>query len=194
MNWCPGSFDYDIGWWAAALAAGSVVINTDERRLSLRHGHHRYSVCGPNGVQQLTIPLVASTRTMDTPMSDVLISEHAHWRRVHWGALYSAYGRTPYFDYVAPALEPIINGRQTHLLDFNRQMQQLITDFMQLPIAFDYRPLCSQATEQINLSPVHYYQVWESKHGFMPGLSILDLMMNEGPEGIFTLMRMCASQ
>lgn len=193
MNWRPGSFDYGIGWWAAALQAGHVVIDTAERRLPLRHGHHRYSVCGPNGAQQLTIPLVASTRTIDTPLSDVLISEHAHWRRVHWGALYSAYGRTPYFDHAAPALEPIFNGHQTHLLDFNRQMQQVVTDFMQLPIAFDYHPLKRSESIEVPVAirDVRYYQVWQSRHGFIPGLSILDLMMNEGPEGIFTLMRMC---
>lgn len=190
MNIWPSHFDYDIRWWAAALKLGCVVIDTDECRLPLRHGHHRYSVCGPNGVQRLTIPLTAPSRTMDTPLSHVRISEHAHWRRVHWGALYSAYGRTPYFDHVAPELEPVVMGSQELLLDFIRQMQAVITAFMQLPVVFDYRPQPQAEPLQLGVRDVPYYQVWASRHCFVPRMSILDLMMNEGPEGIFTLQNM----
>ena len=37
----------------------------------------------------------------------------------------------------------------------------------------------------IHLKP--YYQVFASKYGFLPDLSILDLMMNMGPESILIL-------
>jgi len=32
-----------------------------------------------------------------------------------------------------------------------------------------------------------YYQVFAHKHGFLPHLSILDLLFNMGPEGVFWL-------
>ena len=32
-----------------------------------------------------------------------------------------------------------------------------------------------------------YYQVYERKHGFLPNLSILDLLFNMGPESVFWL-------
>lgn len=198
---CPGSVRY----WAAALAAGTVYIDPEERHLPLRHSHHRYAIEGPNGVQQLTVPLVGETHNMATPMREVRISEHGNWRRLHWGALYSAYGRTPYFDHIAPELEAIIvDGHQTHLLELNTQLQQLIVEFMDLPIQFS-----AQSTHQdsfnfidlrgkidmkrpdtLPLTDVPYYQVWADRHGFVPRLSILDLLMNEGREGIFTLLRM----
>ena len=44
--------------YAVALKAGSLLIDLDERRLPLRHSHHRYRIDGPNGVQTLTVPLV----------------------------------------------------------------------------------------------------------------------------------------
>ena len=198
---CPGSVRY----WAAALAAGTVYIDPEERHLPLRHSHHRYAIEGPNGVQQLTVPLVGETHNMVTPMREVRISEHGNWRRLHWGALYSAYGRTPYFDHIAPELEAIIvDGHQTHLLELNTQLQQLIVEFMDLPIQFS-----AQSTHQdsfnfidlrgkidmkrpdtLPLTDVPYYQVWADRHGFVPRLSILDLLMNEGREGIFILLRM----
>ena len=195
---CPGSVRY----WAAALAAGTVYIDPEERHLPLRHSHHRYAIEGPNGVQQLTVPLVGETHNMVTPMREVRISEHGNWRRLHWGALYSAYGRTPYFDHIAPELEAIIvDGHQTHLLELNTQLQQLIVEFMDLPIQFS-----AQSTHQdflnfidlrgkidmkrpdtLPLTDVPYYQVWADRHGFVPRLSILDLLMNCGNESIFFL-------
>ncbi|UKI45216.1 MAG: WbqC family protein [Porphyromonadaceae bacterium] len=32
--------------------------------------------------------------------------------------------------------------------------------------------------------------MWASRHGFQPGLSILDLLMNTGRESIYTLKKM----
>lgn len=200
---CLGSVRY----WAAAVAAGTVCIDPDERHLPLRHSHHRYAVEGPNGKQNLTVPLVGETHNMITPMSEVLISEHGNWRRLHWGALYSAYGRTPYFDHIAPDLEAIIvNAHQTHLLELNMQLQQLIVDFMDLPINFVCTPhhafshsggavdlrgkIDMKRPDTLPIKDVPYYQVWACRHGFMPGLSIIDLLMNEGREGIFTLLQM----
>ena len=190
---CVGAFDYDIGWWAAALRAGRVMVDMDECRLPSRHGYHRYAIMGPGGVQQLSIPLARSTRGWSTPLCEVAISEHANWRRVHWGALYSAYGQTPYFDYVADDLQRVVHGGQNLLIDYNRQMQQLIVDFMQLPVTFDYGHGRGDVGARLTVEDVQdvpYHQLWSNRHGFQPRLSILDLMMNEGPEGIFTLLKM----
>ena len=39
----------------------------------------------------------------------------------------------------------------------------------------------------LHFTPRPYYQVYRQKHGFLPNLSILDLLMNMGPESIFYL-------
>ena len=192
--------------YAAALQAGTLVVDLDERRLPLRHSHHRYRIDGPNGVQTLTVPLVGSTNNMMTPLRDVLISEHGDWRRLHWGALYSAYGRSPYFDYVADDLYRVIYGTQRHLHEFNAELHALIVDFMDLPITTRYLGKGEEADkteaddlrgrigmkkpDSLSIANVPYYQMWTATRGFCPDLSILDLMMNMGREGIFTLMEM----
>lgn len=191
--------------YAAMLQAGKVIVDPDERRLPLRHSHHRYLVEGPNGVQRLTIALEGRTNAMPVAMKDVRISEHGNWRHLHWGALYSAYGKSPYFDYIADDLQAIIAGSQTSLLEFNTQLQNLIIDFLDLPIeiethsidadtlasATDLRgKIASKKPDTLPIADVPYYQVWATRHGFQPGLSILDLLMNTGRESIYTLLKM----
>ena len=189
--------------YAVALKAGTLLIDLDERRLPLRHSHHRYLIDGPNGVQTLTVPLVGSTNNMMTPLRDVLISEHGDWRRLHWGALYSAYGRSPYFDYVADDLSRVIHGKQRYLREFNDQLHQVIVDFMDLPLAtvpvtsvtavdaIDLRGrIGMKKKDALAIDDVPYYQMWPGQDEFKPGLSVLDLMMNLGREGIITLMAM----
>ena len=192
--------------YAAALLSGHLLVDLDEKRLPLRHSHHRYRIDGPNGIQTLTVPLVGSTNNMMTPLRDVLISEHGDWRRLHWGALFSAYGRSPYFDYVADDLSRVINGSQRYLHDFNAQMHEVIVDFMDLPLKTRYLQdvgegdvqdvtdlrgrIAMKKPDTLPISNVPYFQMWTSASGFFPDLSILDLMMNTGREGIFTLMAM----
>jgi len=191
--------------YAAALTSGTLLVDLDERRLPLRHSHHRYLIDGPNGIQTLTVPLVGATNNMFTPLRDILISEHGDWRRLHWGALYSAYGRSPYFDYVADDLDRVIHGNQRYLHEFNRQLHQVIVEFMDLPLVT--RDLADEASQSgavtdlrgrigmkkpdgLAIASVPYYQMWRAREAFTPGLSILDLMMNMGREGIYTLIDM----
>lgn len=191
--------------YAAMLAAKRVYVDAAERNLPLRHSHHRYLIDGPNGEQRLTVALARRTNAMPVAMRDVLISEHGDWRRRHWGALFSAYGKTPYFDYIADDLQPIVMGCQSRLLDFNRQLQRLIVDFLDLPIevitvevtdalaaeCVDLRGrMGGKQADALPIADVPYPQLWAARHGFQPGLSILDLLMNEGREAIFTLQKM----
>jgi len=192
--------------YAAALTAPRLLIDLDEVHLPLRHSHHRYRIDGPGGVQTLTVPLVGSTNNMATPLRDVLIAEHGNWRRLHWGALFSAYGRSPYFDYVADDLQRVIMGNQRYLHDFNQQLHALMVDFLDLPLqtaflhdfempegasALDLRSRIGiKHGDHLPIVNVPYYQMWDSDSGFRSDLSILDLAMNMGREAILTLKAM----
>ena len=212
VNWQPGipvvvgsMTAATVRCYAVMLAAGTVYVDPEQRQLPLRHSHHRYSIMGPNGAQKLTIPLVGSTNAMPVPMCQVRISEHANWRHLHWGALYSAYGRTPYFDYIADDLQRLLlDDSDPSLLHFNQHLTHLIIDFLDLPVTVqlldssveadaccDLRQvLGTKRPDCLPIADVPYHQLWADRHGFTPGLSILDLLMNCGRESIFTLMKM----
>ena len=98
-----------------------------------------------------------------------------------------------------------VMGCQSRLLDFNRQLQRLIVDFLDLPIevitvevtdalaaeCVDLRGrMGGKQADALPIADVPYPQLWAARHGFQPGLSILDLLMNEGREAIFTLQKM----
>lgn len=201
----------DVRCYAAMVKASEVVIDATERRLPLRHSHHRYLIDAPNGPVKLTVPLVGSTNAMPVMLKDVLMSEHGNWRHLHWGALFSSYGKSPFFDFIADDLHRIII-EETHnrLLDFNMELHRVIVDFMDLPIAttvasneqevdaalqagaIDLRgKMGGKRGDRLPITNVPYYQLWsQRRNGFTAGLSILDLAMNEGREGIFTLLKM----
>lgn len=201
----------DVRCYAAMVKARHVVIDATERHLPLRHSHHRYLIDGPNGTVKLTVPLLGTSNAMPVMLKDVQLSEHGNWRHLHWGALYSSYGKSPFFDFIADDLHNIIAlGQQQSLMELNMQLHQLIVEFMDLPITTTIATTQQQVDEALQLHQldlrgkiggkrgdrlpiinIPYYQLWSQRRGgFTPALSILDLLMNEGREGIFTLINM----
>ena len=167
-----------------------------------------------NGIQALSIPVSCpqGSQLSKTPMRDIRISDHGNWRHIHWNALCSAYGESPFFDYYQDDLRPFFERKWTFLFDFN---MEIILKMVEL---LDIRPKISLTTAFLSdtsmaenatensliddfrdvIRPKHpgldsdfmarpYYQVYQQKHGFQPNMSILDLLFNEGNEAIVWL-------
>ncbi len=159
----------------AQLAQGSLVtINLDEayRKQTLRN---RCYIASPNGPLSLTIPVVKFV-PYHTPMRDIRISDHGNWRHLHWNALVSSYRRTPFFEFYADDFAPFYEKKWEFLVDYNQALQDLICQEIG-----DFLPVSSPRRE------APYYQLFADHHGFMPDLSIVDLLFNMGPETIFYL-------
>ncbi len=181
---------------------------------------NRCVIAAPNGPQALTIPVCHDA---DKPLTrDIRISDHGEWRRLHWNALQTAYGESPFFEYYADDLHPFFERRWAFLYDFNMEITQLMCQLLDIhphitptdrytpaaPIACDDEgsgvgtpsaaavPLTADFRDAIrpkhplpdpDFLPRPYYQVYAPRHGFLPNLSILDLLFNEGNESIFWL-------
>ena len=191
-----------VQYYAAMLATRQPVIHAAQTSLTRLWAHNHCRICGAGGVQQLVIPIEKSNYFASTRLRDVTISEHGNWRHQHWGALFSSYGKSPFFDYIAFDLERIICGNQRFLLDLNMQLHQLIVDFLDLPISCNAtNTLPDHATDlrravgekkpaESMVRDVPYYQLWAERFGFVPNLSIIDLLCNTGREAVFTLIDM----
>lgn len=159
---------------------------------------NRCEIATTQGIQALTVPIIRGTSPL---MKDIKISDHGNWRHLHWNAIKSAYGESPFFDYYQDDIRPFFEKRWDYLLDFNEAIRETMCELVDIKPKVDYTTAYQQAAiadfrEGINpkhpapdpdFTPKPYYQVYAPKHGFLPNLSILDLLMNMGPESIFYL-------
>lgn len=159
---------------------------------------NRCLIASANGVQALTVPVEHSAG--NCLVKDVRISDHGNWRHLHWNALRSAYGKSPFFDYYEDDLHPFFENihpnRWTYLFDFNEAIREKMCELIDIHPVVSYTTTFVQGgltdaealrVGETTASFKPYYQVWQEKHGFLPNLSILDLLFNMGPESIFYL-------
>ncbi len=163
---------------------------------------NRMMIPTTNGPLSLTIPTNHDT---SMAMKDIRISDHANWRHVHWNALLSAYGESPFFEYYQDDIRPFYEKKYEFLFDFNMETTEKMIELL------DIRPKVSVTGEYKHATlnteyrdfreairpkkplpdpefiPTPYYQVYGQKFGFQPNMSILDLLFNEGNEAIFYL-------
>ena len=203
---------------------------------------NRMIIATTNGPLALTIPTNHDT---SMAMKDIRISDHANWRHVHWNALLSAYGESPFFEYYQDDIRPFYEKKYDFLFDFNMEIMEKMIELLDIrpnvKVTDEYFPKKSVLSEEgrgksvlseelrvkseefngfvsdeanhqsvsnlesqtivdfrdairpkkplpdPDFTPKRYYQVYEQKFGFLPNMSILDLLFNEGNEAIFHL-------
>lgn len=91
-----------------------------------------------NGPLSLTIPTNHNT---SLAMKDIRISDHANWRHVHWNALLSAYGESPFFEYYQDDIRPFFEKKYEFLFDFNMETTEKMIELL------DIRPKISITDE-----------------------------------------------
>ena len=172
-----------LHWWAALLEAPQAGISLYEGPPDWRFPPNRYHIATANGGQTLSIPLQGGRRQR-LPLGELHIDYLHDWQRQHWGALYSAYGRAPFFEHYGEALKSIVYSSASTLDALCRMSIDWLARELRLPLSF------KEGTSQMPLEwqkpePAlpEYHQVFESKWGFIPNLSAIDLLMNEGPYG-----------
>ena len=173
-----------VEWYQQLYRADEAVIEQWESFQKQTY-RNRCIIATANGPQALTVPVEHVNSQL---IKDVRISEHGNWRHLHWNALQSAYGASPFFEYYQDDIRPFFERRWEYLFDFNEAIRQKVCELLDiqprvsLSLAFTKHPAPTP-----DFVPKPYYQVYQQRHGFLPNLSILDLLFNMGPESIFWL-------
>jgi hypothetical protein len=156
---------------------------------------NRMRVCGANGIMMLSIPL-AKGRLQKGAVKDLRIDYSESWQKVHLRTLASAYNRSPWFDHFVEDLQNRYSKRMEFLLDWNMSCLEMVVKFLRLQTVFivshtyarlptidglqDYRRAFRTNQTAAGMPDIRYRQVFEDRLGFIPGLSILDLLFCEG--------------
>lgn len=150
----------------------------------------RARILGPNKVQTLSVPVHFRN---GTPYREVTIDYSQSWIRDHWGAIYSAYGKAPYFEHFGELFQSVFESRPSYLHELNSEMLSVCMRILQWQnvtantsgkkITIDLRDVISakKPSESREIyQPTAYTQNFGNT--FVPNLSVLDLLFCQGPQ------------
>lgn len=219
-----------VQWYQKLNRCGKVLLEQHEHFVKQTY-RNRCVIASANGPQTLSVP-IEKYEGAKCAMKDIRISDHGNWRHIHWNALLSAYGESPFFEYLADDIRPFFERRWDYLFDFNLEITYKMCELLDIeanveategyaaPLqpsrrgeeapprlpsdsysyllgdgregsatVSDFRDAIRPKHPQPDASflPRRYYQVYEQRHGFLPNLSILDLLFNQGNEAVLYL-------
>jgi len=178
-----------------AISKSREIIFEVEDNFQKQTYRNRCFIYTADGKHLLNVP-IQHTKGVKQKTKDVKIDYKDDWNKLHLKTLQTAYNSSPFFEFYIDELRPILEKKHTFLLDLNFEVHQFIMDSLQLeiptsktlefhkdPASIDYRNLAiskKEPTYQFD----YYYQVFNSNNGFLPNLSILDLLFMEGPNAL----------
>lgn len=200
-----------IQWYQKLNRYDSILIEQHDSFVKQTY-RNRCIIATANGSQALSMPISPGNKDkgdegMPTTVNSTIISDHGNWRHVHWNALKSAYGESPFFEYYADDIKPFFTGKWTDLYSFNmdicRKMCELLDIEPNISLTNHYisrEEACDLGIADFrdairpkhplpdpDFEPLRYYQVYEQRHGFLPNMSIIDLLFNMGNESVLWL-------
>lgn len=162
-----------------------------------RSFRNRCVLAGANGLINLSIPLV-NGRDQRSFIRDVKIANQYAWQDQHWKTIVSCYSSSPFFEYYRMDLEFFYSKKFTYLFDWNLELYQWVLGKLKIDIMTsftdsyqktynhpitDMRNIINPSIDLHKEYP-EYHQVFMGKNGFIPNLSILDLLCCTGPGAI----------
>lgn len=171
----------------------NVVIDIHEHYIKQTY-RTRFEILGANGLLPLSL-FVESTNGQKTPMKDIRLMEGS-WGKNHFTSIRSAYGKSAFFEHLEDDLIKLFaEERPSFLLDFNQQALQMLRPYFKGWNYFfsnEYVEISDQINDQrSHFSPKNrsvnfpsYLQVFGDRFPFQSDLSVLDLVMNLGPQSV----------
>lgn len=188
-------------YYAALSAYGKVAVDWDMAYDKRMKSTHRFDICDTHGPISITVPVSRPDSHEGRLLwSDIQVSAHGSWWNTARVTLESAYGRTPFFEYYRDRLLPLLDentvGKPLHRVAMRLHGEICsilgITSVNIDDFHTENREDCTDMRKSFPHTPgiMEYWQVRSDRFGFIPALSILDLIFNMGPEAPLVLRSM----
>ena len=189
-------------YFSLIACSGEVLIERYENyhRQTYRN---RCIIMGANGPLPLIVPVLRGS-FHKTAISELRTDETKRWRDLHLRGITAAYATAPYFEYYYDLIRDIITAPYTRLIDLNSAALDAMCETIGLSARInftdrfepegspdnDYRYSISpkRPSGVTGYSYLPYTQVFSERHGFIHRLSIIDMLLNNGP-GTRALLR-----
>lgn len=202
----PPRFMGSVGYYAMMARYGRVVIDTDMRYNKRQKAVHRCDIVDVRGDVQLTVPLAKPSLGMGERPTwhHCRVSTHDEWWRQMRVTLESAYGRTPYFEFLIDKFNGLFRSPEDwaewpDAITVDRMADGIVRGILAMDNEVVWAPASvTKGSDNvvdmrrndfiINNQP-EYWQVRRERLGFRDNLSILDLVFSLGPEAAFYLKK-----
>ena len=186
--------------YVARLLREESVVDLGEHYIK-RSQRNRAQILSANGVMSLTVNVENANRPRQR-ITDVRIDYSKRWQHQHWVSIMSAYKSSPYFDHYAHLLEPFYKREWRYLVDYNMEYLSTLLRLLGVDDKVNISEKYVAAREDdVDLRPKHnegstfvaepYFQVFSDRMPFVANLSILDLLLCEGPQAVSAVLMRC---
>lgn len=182
---------------------GSDIIIEGHENYTKQTYRNRCKIYSPNGVQVLSVPVERGS-FHKVNITDLRIDYSRPWQNNHLRALKTAYSSSAFYEFYIDELAEIISQKYDYLIDMNMDMLGNLLALLELDnkldislsykdkgtVDNDYRDSFHPKKEdqEFIYDIPEYFQVFSIEKGFVPNLSILDLIFNMGPEAYSYLL------
>ncbi len=174
--------------------AGEIWIETNENYIKQSYRNRCY-ILSANGPQALTVPVLLGS-FHKTAIKDIRIDYSKRWQQVHLKAIVSAYNNAPYFQYYYEEIEKTIMRGTEFLIDLNTKLLNILLHSMRIDntVRFTEKFIATEESPddfRYSISPKNksaytypeYIHVFPYKNN-IHGLSVIDLLFNNGPDSL----------
>ncbi len=160
---------------------------------------NRAVIHSPQGRLNLIVPVIKGSK-VHTKYKDVRISYDFDWQRLHWLSMQTSYRSSAYFEFYEDDFAGFYQKKYDFLFDYNEEIFRLLLKLLKFNVRYSYTGGYEDTYPELKdyRSKIHpkrssdgefgaYFQVFDDRNGFLPNLSIIDLLFNQGPQSILYL-------